>query len=311
MKQVMRRVWVGMALCLGGMGPPGRAEVPFLEEVGVGSFWLAHLNPAAVRGTPIEQCLDQLGAGGALREFQQLIAAQLGGGEWKLESTTLFDAGEPGGHVVMILRGDFPGLAPSAPSATRIVHRGKSIVEGPPWRGAPLFLARIAEDQFVVGTSRRGVERAIDRLDGLGKSWQAAGFPPELPSAAAVFALDMAKLAVLLDFEAELTRSLHRLWAVARVNGDDVEFSISLEGSDPIRLGEMEGQLLSLLPVLAASMRDAVTDEPAIPNIAVEHTDRWLRLSLTAPPDDIAAFLNGMARVFTGPAAAEPPGADD
>lgn len=297
--QMMRWISAGVAICL--TGTPALADAPFLEEVRAESFWMAHLDTAAMRGTPLERFLDKLAVGASVHDLQQQIANHLGIRDLKLGSTTFMDSGDPGTHAVMILRGDFSEIAALDNPTDPTMHRGKTIAHGPQWQGAPLYLARISPNQCVVGTSRRGVERAIDRLDGVGASWQGVEAPPELRSAALVFALDMARLGALLDFEAELTRSLQRLWVVAGTRGDDVEFSISLESGDPIRLGEVERQLLSLLPLLAAKSHDAGINAPAMPRINVETQGRWLKLSLQAPPDQIAAFLNGLAAVLDGP----------
>lgn len=299
MKPIMR--WIRTGMAIGLMAAPVQAEVSFLDGVSAESFWFAHLDPAAVRGTPLGQCLDQLAAGAVVRDLQLLIADHLGIRDLKLGPTTWLDAGEPGAHAVMILRGDFSGIAALDAPAARTTHRGRTIAQGPQWRGAPLYLARVSANECVVGTSRHGVERTIDRIDGMGGSWRDVETPPQLPSAALVCGLDMARLGALLEFEAELTRSLQRLWVMAGSHGDDVVFSLSLESGDPARLEEMEGQFRALLPLLAAETLHAGGNELAMPRIEVHRNGRWLKLSLRAPPAQIAALLNGLAAASNTP----------
>jgi hypothetical protein len=278
-----------------------RSDVPLLEDVSAESFWFAHVVPARVRGTPLEKCFARLGGGEQVRDLQSSISAHLGIKDVNLKSATLFGSGELGDQAVLVLRGDFTDIDLAETEAGGSSHRGHRIVKGSSWEGGDSYLARYSASVCVAGISRRAAEHAMDLLDGKSASWRGVSFPAEIPSAAAVFAIHVAKLGAVLDFEAEFTRSLHHLWVTAKSRGDEVELSISLDGENPQQLGEIQAQMLLQLATLAGTGSQSEAVQSTLRRLVVENKDGRLKVSLTAPPDAMAELMLSLAPIFTGP----------
>jgi hypothetical protein len=280
---------------------PVRADVPVLEDVSAKSFWFAHVVPAEVRGTPLAKFFARLGGGEQVRDLQSSISDYLGLKDANVKSATLFGTGKLGDQAVLVLRGDFAHIHLAEAEAEGSSHRGHAILKGAPWQGGDSFLARHSDSVCVAGISRPGMEHALDLLDGKSASWRGVRHPAELPTAAAVFAIHVAKLGAVLDFEAEFTRSLDHLWVIAKSKGDEVELSISLDGENPRQLSEIQTRMLLQLATLAGTASQSEAVQSTLRRLVVENKEGRLKASLTAPPDDIAELMLSLAPIFTGP----------
>ena len=286
----LKHLLVRTMACWVVLTAPMRGEEPLLGSVSAGSSWFAHLNYALVRGSPLEDCLTELAAENDVRDLQQLITSRLGIREADLKSATLFADGQSDEDVVLILRG---GAEPE--------QREDAITEKIAWEDTELFLKTHSEADRIAGTSPVAVQHAIELLDGKAVSWRGIKTPAELGTAAAVFALDLGKLGEVLEFESEITRSLHHLWMLARPKGVEVELSVWLDSEDPARLDEIKEQFRFFIAALATEARESTTLPGVLGRIVIENKDGWLHASLTLPPAELKKTLHALAPFFAEP----------
>lgn len=278
---------------------------PFrLSDLETKSPWIAHIDAAKLRTSPLQSFLAETGGFDQFLELKASLKEKLSLDLEAIEGVTLLGSGNQWKETSILVRGDFQSNDfNSLPTAgDSAIHRGPTLGK------KPLFLTKHSERELVVGTSVQAVRDGLDTLakpaiQSWGNSDLTDHIRSKLSSTTALFAIDMKTIGKELKFEAELTRAMRSAWFLIGSRGNDIEVTFLINSSDSEGLTFLSERwtLFSTMLVSGKETPQGVRESMAAQK--VEMHKQWMTITMTAPPKKAAGFLDALGSLF-----AEKPG---
>lgn len=274
------------------------------DHIHTGSPWAAHIDVAELRDSPLAEFLGNTLDLDQLLPMQNSLKDKLRLDSKTIESATFLGVGKKLRDTAVLLRGKFETIdLNTLPDANGSAEGDQiRIFEQTQTNEPPLFLARHSAGELVAGTSLEAAENGLSLLATKRESWDEVGLSDhartKLSTAIVSLSLDIRRIGVELEFEAEFSQSIQRAWLLAGTHGEDVKLTLLIESNDTQELNLLREQL-NLLTMMAISQKDAPAEWLQMTQaIKVETEDGWMTAEVIAPPAQLSRFLQSLTPLF-------------
>lgn len=276
-----------------------------LSDLDTKSPWIAHIDTAKLRTSPLRSFLAETGGFDQFLELKASLKDKLSLDLQTIEGVTLLGSGDQWKETSILVRGDFqsndfaslPVVSDPGGSPNLLVH------QGPKMGDKTLFLTKDNEKELVVGTSLQAVRDGIGALEKRStQSWGNSNLTDQirskLSSATALFAIDMQTIGKELKFEAELTRAMLSAWFLIGSKDDDIEVTFLINSNDAEGLTFLSERWTLFSTMLVAGSETPAGVRESMAAQKVEMHEQWMTITMTAPPKKAAGFLDALGSLF-------------
>lgn len=276
-----------------------------LADLGTRSPWVAHIDAAKLRTSPLRTFLAETAGFDQFLRLKGSLKDKLSLDVETIEGVTLLGSGKKWSETSILIRGDFelnnfnslPVVDDESGSENLLIRQVPELDK------RSLFLTKYSGKELVVGTSVKAVRDGVGILrNPTTKSWATADLTDDirakLDSAIALFAIDMKTIGAELKFEAELTRAMRSAWLLINSRGDDIEVTFLINSSDSEGLTFLSEKWTFFSTMLVAGQETPQAVRDLMVAQKVEMHEQWMTVTMAAPPKEAAQFLKTFGPLF-------------